>query len=162
MPAVHDEAARAHRHQLLERGLDPILGFHRVESDALRDLAAGGNANEFADRSLIGRLGKMHGNVPAPVGPLERGDCGLAHKKALVQQIDHVLRGLLVADGKGRAVGDGGEGGGHQRTVKAKGEVESVMKEPRSCSQRYTPNYPDYSQLIALICTGLSTTSLRA
>ena len=42
MPAVHDEAPRAHRHQLFERGLDPIPGFHRVERDALRHLVAGG------------------------------------------------------------------------------------------------------------------------
>ena len=111
MLAVHDEAPGAHRHQFFQRGLDPILGFHGVERDALRHLVAGGEADQFADRSLVGRLGKMHGDVPAPVGPLERGDRGLALEKALVEQIDHALGGLLVADGKGRAVGAGGEGG---------------------------------------------------
>ena len=56
----------------------------------------------------------MHGDVPAPAGPLERGDRGLALEKALGQEIDHALGGMFVADGEAGAVGGGGEGGGHE------------------------------------------------
>ena len=42
----------------------------------------------------------MHGDVPAAIGPFERGDRGLALEKALGQQIDHPLGGLLIADRK--------------------------------------------------------------
>ena len=70
-------------------------------------LVAGGEADEFADRRLIGRLGEMHRDVPASVRPLERGDRGLALEKALGQEIDDALGGRLAADGKGGAVGGG-------------------------------------------------------
>ena len=54
----------------------------------LRDLVAGREADQIADRGLIRRIGEMHGDVPAPVGPLERGDRGLALEKAFGQEID--------------------------------------------------------------------------
>src|SRR5258708_32880885 len=114
MPAMHNEAPRPDRDQLLQRRVDPVLGFHRVEDDLLRDLAAGSETYEFADRGLIGRLGKMHGDVPAPAGTLERGDRGLALEKTLGQEIDHAPRGLFVADRETRAAGAWGEGRGHQ------------------------------------------------
>ena len=120
MPAVHDEAPGADRDQLFERRLDPVLGFHGVEGDVLRDLVAGGETDQLADRDLIRRLGKMHGDVPAPAGPLERGDRGLALEKALGQEIDHALGGCSSPMAKARAVGGGGEGGGHRGSVAGK------------------------------------------
>ncbi len=80
----------------------------------------------------------MHGDVPAPIGPLERGNRGLAFEKALGQQIDHAPRGLLVADGKGRAVGAGGEGGGHVAGAVAWSQVFGF--EISALSTRYTPS----------------------
>jgi hypothetical protein len=56
----------------------------------------------------------MLGSVPAPAGPLERGNRGLAFNKTLGQQIDHALCGVLVADREGRAVGAWGDCGDHQ------------------------------------------------
>ena len=56
---------------------------------------------------LIGRLGEMQGDVPAPSRPLERRDRGLALEKALGQHIDDAPGGLFVADGKAGAVGGG-------------------------------------------------------
>ena len=94
MPAVHDEAPGADRDQFFQRRLDPVFGFDGVEGDVGRDLAAGGKADQLADRGLIGRIGKMHGDVPAPAGALERGDRGLALEKALGQEIDHALGGV--------------------------------------------------------------------
>src|SRR5580704_7595149 len=81
MVAMHDEATRAHRNQFLERGLDPVLGLDGVEADVLRVVVAGGEADQLADRTLIRRLGEMHGDVPASVGALERRDRGLALEK---------------------------------------------------------------------------------
>ena len=43
-----------------------------------RDILAGGAGHQLAHQRLVRRLGKMHGDVPAPVRPLERGDRGLA------------------------------------------------------------------------------------
>ena len=100
MPAVHDESPGADRDQFFERRLDPVPGFHRVEGDGLRDLVACGDADELADRGLIGRLGKMHVDAPAPAGSLERGDRGLALEKAFGEEIDHAPGGLFVADGE--------------------------------------------------------------
>ena len=110
MLAVHDEPPGADRNEFFQRGLDPVLGFHRVEGDVPRDVVAGGNADEFADRVLVRRLGEMHGDVPAPVRSFERGDRGLAFEEAFGQQIDHALGGVFVADRKAGAVGGGGEG----------------------------------------------------
>ena len=52
----------------------------------------------------------MHGDVPASVRPLERGDRGLALEEDFGQHIDDALGGVFVADGKAGAVGGGGEG----------------------------------------------------
>src|SRR5580704_17158608 len=76
MLAMDDEASRAHRHQFLERGLDPVLGLDGIKGDVPRDIVAGGDADEFADSVLIGGLGEMHGDIPAPVRALERRDRG--------------------------------------------------------------------------------------
>src|ERR1019366_3660293 len=84
---------------------DPVLRFHRVEGDILRDVAASGDADQFADRRLIGRLGKMHDDVPAPVRTLKRGDGRLALKKNLGQEIDDTPCRLFAADREGRAAG---------------------------------------------------------
>ena len=88
MLAVHDEAPGRDGDEVFEAGLDPVLGLDRVEGDALGDIRAGGIGHEFADQRLIRRLGKMHGDVPAAVRPLERGDRGLAFKKNFGQHID--------------------------------------------------------------------------
>jgi hypothetical protein len=110
--------ASANRNQFLERRLDPILRLHRVEGDVLCDAVAGGDADEFADLCLIGRLRKMHGDVPAPVRPLERGDRGLPLKKTLGQEIEDAPRGPFVADREGRTAGAGGDRGSHLRSGK--------------------------------------------
>ena len=78
------------------------------------DLLAGRIGHEFAQQRLIRRFGKMHGDVPASVRPLERGERGLVLEEDLGQHIDDALGGAFVADGKAGAVGGGGEGGGHQ------------------------------------------------
>ena len=66
-------------------------------------------ADEFAHQRLIGRLGKMHRDVPSAVRPLERGDRGLALEKNFGQDIDDTFGGVLVTDCKAGAVrrGDG-------------------------------------------------------
>src|SRR5258706_9503589 len=56
----------------------------------------------------------MHRDVPAPAGPLGRGNRGLALEKTFGEEIDDALCGLFVADRKGGAVGAWGEGGSHQ------------------------------------------------
>ena len=111
--AVHDESPGADRDQLFQRRPDPVLGFDDVEGDLRCDVAAGGEADQFADRDLVRRFGEMHGDAPAPAGAFERGDRGLALEKALVQEIDHALGDNFVTDRKTRAVGRGGEAGGH-------------------------------------------------
>ena len=58
--AMHDETPGRDRHQVFQAGLDPVFGLDRVERDRLRDLLAGGMADEFADQRLIGRVGEMH------------------------------------------------------------------------------------------------------
>src|SRR5216684_6862766 len=126
MMTVHDETPGADGHEFFKRSLDPVLGFHRVEGDVRRDVVAGGDADEVADLCLIGCIRKMHGDVPAPVGSFERGDGGLALKKALVQAIDDAPRALLAADREGSAAGAGGEGG-HQRSGKS---MRSEMRCP--------------------------------
>jgi len=68
MLAVHDEAPRAHRHQLLERGLDPILASTVSKRDVLRDIAAGGETYELADLRLIGRSAKCTETSQRPSG----------------------------------------------------------------------------------------------
>src|ERR1700722_17183830 len=116
MPAMHDEAPGADRDELLQRRLDPVLGLDGVEAYGQRDIVAGGDGDQFADRDWIGRLRKMHGDAPAPAGPLERGDRGVALEKALGQAIDHAPGGRFAADRETGAVGAGGEGGGHRRS----------------------------------------------
>ena len=77
MLAVDDEASGRHRNEVFEAGLDPVLGLDGVEGDACGDIGAGGIGDEFAHQRLIRRVGEMHGDVPASVRPLERGDRGL-------------------------------------------------------------------------------------
>src|SRR6202163_3832700 len=127
MPAVHDKTAGADGDEVLERRLDPIFCLDRVEADVPRDVAARGESDEFADRGFVGRLGEMHGDAPAPAGPLERGDRCLALEKTLVQEIDDALCGLLAADRKAGACGAGGEGGSHQGSGKLCGRQRIVL-----------------------------------
>src|SRR5258708_15780954 len=110
MAAVDDEAPGADRYELIERRLDPVFCLDGIESDVPRDLIAGRETDEFADRTLIGRLGKMHGDIPAPPKTLECGDRGLALKKTLGQEIDDAFRGLFAADREAGAVGGRGQG----------------------------------------------------
>src|SRR5260370_23692560 len=112
--SVHDEAPGRDRHEILERSLDPVPGFDRVERNVLRDLVAGGEADQLADRGLIGRIGEMHDDVPPPAWAFKRRYRGLSLEKAFGQEIDDVLGGLLAADGEAGAVGGRGEGGGHR------------------------------------------------
>ena len=114
MLAMHDESPRAHRHQFLKRGLDPVPGLDGIERDVQRDVVAGGKTYEFANRVLIGRLCEMHVNAPAPVRALERRDRGLVLKKAFGQEIGYALGGLFAADGEAGAVGGGRKG--HERS----------------------------------------------
>ena len=109
MLAVDDEASGGDGHEVFEAGLDPVLGLDRVEGDAVCDISAGRVGDELAHQRLIGRVGEMHGDVPAAVRPLERGDRGLAFKKNFGQGIDDAFGCLLVTDGKADAVrrGDG-------------------------------------------------------
>ena len=93
--AVHDEASGGDGHEVFQRGLDPVLGLDGIEGDRLRDVVAGGEADQVADRSLIGLLGEMHRDVPDAVRPLERGDRGLALEKALGQEIDEAFLAVL-------------------------------------------------------------------
>ena len=97
----------------------------------------------------------MHGDVPAPVGTLERGDRGLALEEALGQEIDHAPGGLFVADREGGAVGGGGEGGGHRGS----GEVAQSLvftacrlQVQGSSTASYTETYRDYHNLVPMIC----------
>jgi len=89
-------------------------------ADALNDVLAGRVGHELAQERLIRRLGKMHGDIPASAGRLERGDRGLALEETLGQEVDHALGDNLVANGKARAIGGGGEGRGHAGSVAGK------------------------------------------
>ena len=102
-----EEISRAYK---IEAGFDPVFCFDRVEGDILHDVVTRGDTDEFADRCLIGRLGEMHGDVPAPAGTFERGDRSLAFEKALGQEIDHALGCAFIANGKTGAMGGRGEG----------------------------------------------------
>ena len=113
--AVHDEAAGANGHQFFKARLDPVPGLDRVECDCLRHLRAGRIADQSADPRLVGRIGEIHGDSPAPIRPLERGNRGLALEKALGEAIDHPFCGRFAANRKSRAVGAGGAGRGHHR-----------------------------------------------
>ena len=109
MLAVDHEAPGRHGDEVFEAGLDPILGLDRVEGDALCNFPTSGIGHEFADQRLIGRLGKMHRDVPSAIRPFERGDRGLAFKENFGQCIDDAFGGVLVTDGEAGAVrrGDG-------------------------------------------------------
>ena len=119
--AVHDEAPGRDRDEILKAGLDPILGLDRVEGDALCDFLAGGVGHELAHQRLIRRVGKMHGDIPAPVGPLERRDGGLAVEKDFGKHIDNEFGGVLVANREAGAMGGGAEAIGEPRK-REKGE----------------------------------------
>ena len=80
-PCTTNRPAR-HRHQIFEARLDPVPGLDGVEDDADRDLRAGRIADQPADPRLVGRVGEMQGDIPAPVRPLERGDRGLPSEKS--------------------------------------------------------------------------------
>ena len=54
--------------------------------DGLRDLVAGGDADQLADRGLIGRFGEMHGDIPAPVGPSNAAIAAWPSKKLSVSR----------------------------------------------------------------------------
>ena len=58
----------------------------------------------------------MHGDVPAPVRPLERGERGLVLEEDFGERVDDALGRAFIANGKAGAVGGGGEGhaGGEQ------------------------------------------------
>ena len=111
--AVHDELAGADRDQICKARLDPVPGLDRVERDRPRHLRPGRIADQPADPRLVGWFGEMHGDIPAPVRPLERGDRGLALEKTLGEPIDHPFCGRFAADRECRAVGAGGGGRGH-------------------------------------------------
>ena len=96
--AMHDEAPGRDRDEILEAGLDPILGLDRVEGDVPAISSPAAMADEFAHQRLIRRFGEMHGDVPASVRPLERGERGLALEEDFGQEIDDALCGLFVAD----------------------------------------------------------------
>ena len=100
MLAVDDEASGRHGDEVFEAGLDPILGLDRIEDDALGDVLTCGIGHEFADQRLIGRLGKMHRDIPSAIRPFERGDRGLTLKKNFGQGVDDTFGCVLVADGK--------------------------------------------------------------
>ena len=85
MLAMHDKAAGGDRDQIFEAGLDPVLGLDGVEGDVLCDVSPAARP-PIRGSGLIGRIGKMHGDVPAPVRPLERGDRGLAFEENFGQE----------------------------------------------------------------------------
>ena len=115
MVAMHDEPSGGDRDEILEAGLDPIPGLDGVEADISRDGLTGGVADDLADQRLVGRGGKMRGDTPAPVRPLEGGDRGrvlqeLALGEDLGEDVDHAFGGLFAADRNAGTVGGGGEG----------------------------------------------------
>ena len=60
MLAVHDEASGRDRDEVVETGLDPILGLDRIEIDRLGDVRTGRAGHEFAHQRLVRWVGKMH------------------------------------------------------------------------------------------------------
>ena len=73
------------------------------------------SVDEFAHPRLIRRVGKMHGDVPEPVRPLEAGDRGLVLEKHFGKHIDDEFGGVFVADRETGTVGGGGRG--HWKTT---------------------------------------------
>ena len=115
MVAMHDEPSGGDWDEILEAGLDPILGLDSVEADPLCDGLAGGLADDLTDQRLVRRVGKMHGDIPAPVRPLEGGDRGRVFQEralgeGLGEDVDHAFGGLFAADRNAGTVGGGGEG----------------------------------------------------
>ena len=103
--AMDDEAAGMHGNQILQRGLDPVLGFDDVEGGRARGLLARGERDQIADRGLIGRFRKMHGDVPAPGRARESRDGGFVLSEAFGQQIRDAPGGSFIADRERGAVG---------------------------------------------------------
>ena len=91
---------------LAATGLDGAIVMH---FDA--ELAAT-SAQDFIERILVGRFGKMHGDVPAAARLLEGGNRGLAFEEDFGKDVDNAFGSLLVADGKAGAIAAGSKGGG--------------------------------------------------
>ena len=70
--------------------------------------------HQFADRGLIGWIGEMQDDVPAAVSAFVSREGGLILIEALVQKIDDVACGWLIADRKRRAVSVQGDWGRHR------------------------------------------------
>ena len=108
MLAVHDEAPGGDGDEVFEAGPDPVLGLDGVEVDGRGGFRAGGVGHELAHQRLIGRIGKMHRDVPAAIRPFERSDRGLAFKKNFGQEHRRrAVAAVFVADRKTGAVGRG-------------------------------------------------------
>src|ERR1700752_2386080 len=105
MLAMNDEASGMNRHQLVERGPDPVPGLDGIEANGSRPLVARGGRDQLADRGLIGRVRKIERHVPVSAGPLKGSDRGFALVEAFRQKIGDAAGSLLVADGKRGAVG---------------------------------------------------------
>ena len=105
MLAVYDKTPGGDGNEIFEAGLDPVLGFDGVEDDGLRGIAAGRACHQLAHQRLVGRFGKMHSDVPAPVRPLERSDGGLAFKENFREDVDDTFGCVLVANREAGAMG---------------------------------------------------------
>ncbi len=103
--AVHDEAPGGDGDEVLEAGLDPVLGLDGVEGNGLGEVFAGRIGDELAHQRLVRRIGKMRGDFPAPVRPLERGNRRLALEEYLGQRVDQPPGGLLVGKREAGAMG---------------------------------------------------------
>ena len=85
--AVHDEAAGGDRDEVLEAGLDPVLGFDRVEDDGLAATSApAALVTRSRSQAWSGGSAKCTVTSQRAVGPLEGGDRGLVFKKASVRR----------------------------------------------------------------------------
>ena len=103
---------------------------------------AGRTGHEFAHQRLVRRLGKMHGDVPAPVRPLERSDRRLALEEDFGEHVDNALGRVLVADRKAGAVGRGVDViGNPKKAGGGRGGVRSNLRNLR-ISEKYSALEP--------------------
>src|SRR5450631_404480 len=109
MLAVDQEASGGHGDEVVQAGLDPVLGFDRIEGKALRNRLAGDVTDALTEQPLIRLERKMQRDVPAAVGPFERDDRRIAVDKQVGELIDGGLGPLFVGNGETRAVSGGGE-----------------------------------------------------
>ena len=117
---MNHETSRWNGNQIVQAHPHPVLGFDHIESQVAGDLGTGSTGHEIAHHGLIRRLGKMQGDIPAPVRPLEGRNRRFSLEEDLGEDVDDAARRLLVRYREADAVGGRGGVRGHCRQFNRK------------------------------------------